>query len=114
MPYFDHESKPEQRHHRTFYQPVVDDDGLDDAYEDDDQPDDDVAYDMELDEDTMDEEERRLARRDRWRVLAGVGDFLSIIAGMVVILTLIMLLISLINWVYADLSQSFVLWQTRM
>ena len=31
-----------------------------------------------------------------------------------VILLLIMLLVSLINWVHADLSQSFTLWQTRM
>ena len=47
-------------------------------------------------------------------MLAGVGDFLGVIAGTVVILLLIMLLVSLINWVHADLSQSFTLWQTRM
>ena len=113
MPYFDHESKPEQRHRRAFYQPVVDDPDEDDEDygEDYDDLPESGAY---LDEEAMTDEERRLARRDRWRVLAGVGDFLGVIAGTVVILLLIMLLVSLINWVHADLSQSFTLWQTRM
>ena len=113
MPYFDHESKPKQRHRRAFYQPVVDDPDEDDEDygEDYDDLPESGAY---LDEEAMTDEERRLARRDRWRVLAGVGDVLGVIAGTVVILLLIMLLVSLINWVHADLSQSFTLWQTRM
>ena len=113
MPYFDHDNKPQERHRRAFYQPVVDD--QDEDYEDYNED-----YDMlpehgdDLDEEALTDEERRLARRDRWRVLAGVGDFLGVIAGTVVILLLIALLVSLINWVHADLSQSFTLWQTRM
>ncbi|MGN1019102.1 MAG: hypothetical protein ACI4O7_01910 [Aristaeellaceae bacterium] len=113
MPYFDHSNKPEERHRRAFYQPVVDDPDEDDGDydEDDGQMPEDGVY---PDEEAMTDEERRLARRDRWRVLAGVGDFLAVIAGTVVILLLIALLVSLINWVHADLSQSFTLWQTRM
>ena len=113
MPYFDHENKPQERHRRAFYQPVVDDRDEDDEDYDED-------YDMlpergdDPDAEDVTDEERRLARRDRWRVLAGVGDFLGVIAGTVVILLLIALLVSLINWVHADLSQSFTLWQTRM
>ena len=30
MPYFDHDNKPEERHRRAFYQPVVDDSDEDD------------------------------------------------------------------------------------
>ena len=113
MPYFDHDSKPQERHRRAFYHPVVDDQDEDDGDYDEDY--DDMPEESGFpDEEAMTDEERRLARRDRWWVLAGVGDFLGVIAGTVVILLLIMLLVSLINWVHADLSQSFTLWQTRM
>ena len=47
-------------------------------------------------------------------MLAVVGDFFSVIAGTVVILLLTALLISLITWVQADISQTFVLLQTKM
>ncbi|MBQ8653943.1 MAG: hypothetical protein IJ507_03320 [Clostridia bacterium] len=113
MAYFNHQKKEAQQHRRVFNEPVAS--HLDDALEDDDYPDEEDYDDYEpLDEDDMTDEERALARRDRWRVLAGVGDFLAVIAGTVVILVLIALLVSLINWVYADITQSFTLWQTKL
>lgn len=57
------------------------------------------------------EEEQAQARRDRWRVIAGVGDFFGVLAGILVILLLVALLISLVNWVLADMTQSFTLLQ---
>lgn len=69
----------------------------------------DMTYDDYMD--FLTEEERR---RDQWRVLSGVADFIGVIVGAVVVLLLIALLVSLINWVQADISQSFTLWQTKM
>lgn len=113
MAYFDHEKKNDQRHRRVFHEPVNSD--LDDALEnDEDYPEEDLADYEPLDEDMMTDEERALARRDHWRVLAGVGDFLAVIAGTAVILLLVALLVSLINWVLADITQSFTLWQTKL
>ena len=90
----------------------------DEAYDDYDQQPLEEAYfpeDEELwDEDMLNDEERALLRRERWRTLANLGDFAGVIAGTAVILVLIALLISLINWVQADISQSFTLWQTHL
>lgn len=65
-------------------------------------------------DDDLTDEEREELRRGRWRVLANLGDFIGVIAGAVVILLLVALLISLVNWVSSDISHSFTLWQTRM
>lgn len=121
MAYFDQENREQQRHRRVFREPVASD--LDDALEnDEDYPEAEEGYDdfgpydddELVDEDDMTEEERALARRDRWEVLAGVGDFLAVIVGTAVILILVALLVSLINWVHADITQSFTLWQTNL
>lgn len=115
MAYFQH--KDEQQHQRVFQ------DRQDDGWQDENQypyaPEEgwtaeNADYDDLLDEDEMTEEERALARRDHWQVLAGVGDFLAVIVGTAVILILIALLVSLINWVHADITQSFTLWQTKI
>lgn len=115
MAYFQHHD--EQQHRQVFQ------DQQDDSWQEEPQygydPEDDWADDPEneydaLDEDHMTDEERALARRDRWQVLAGVGDFLAVIVGTAVILILIALLVSLINWVHADITQSFALWQTKI
>lgn len=66
------------------------------------------------DEEFLTDEERAALRRNRWRVLANLGDFIGVIAGTAVILVLIALIISLVNWVQSDISQSFTLWQTRL
>ena len=66
------------------------------------------------DEDLLTEEEQAALRRDRWHVLANLGDFIGTIAGTAVILVLIALIITLVHWVRSDITQSFTLWQTRM
>ena len=97
------------------YQPVfqqrVEDDYIEDEYYDEDGEyyTDEMYYD-----DFLTEEERREARQMRWKLLAGIGDFLGVLAGAVVILLLVALLISLITWVQGDISQSFTLWQTKL
>ena len=65
-------------------------------------------------EDLLTEEELADMRRERWRMLSHLWDFLAVIAGTAVILLLMALLISLINWLYADISQGFLLWQTKI
>lgn len=115
MAYFQH--KDEQQHQRVFQDRQDDDWQEEPRYEydpEEDWQDDPEDYDELLDEDEMTEEERAMARRDHWQVLAGVGDFLAVIAGTAVILILVALLVSLINWVHADITQSFTLWQTKI
>lgn len=84
-----------------------------DDYADQEQPE---LYDEDelWDEDMLNDEERALLRRERWRTLANLGDFAGVIVGTAVILVLVALLISLANWVQADISQSFTLWQTHL
>ena len=65
-------------------------------------------------EDYLTEEEQLELRQSKWRMLAGIGDIFAVLASTVVILLLVALLISLITWVQADISQSFTLWQTKL
>lgn len=58
------------------------------------------------------EEEQALEKRERWRMAASVGDFFAVVVGVVAILALVGVLISLINWVSGDLTQSFTLLRT--
>lgn len=107
MAYFNNDPQDlqEDEYQPVFQQPVEDD------YLDDENGEytDEMYYD-----DFLDEEERREARQLKWKMLAGIGDFLGVLAGTVVILLLVALLISLITWVQADMSQSFTLWQTKL
>lgn len=108
MAYFnnDYQDEQDEDYQPTFRQPVYDDSIQDDeAY--------DEPYDELCEDDYLDEQERWEARQTRWKVLAGAGDVLAVLAGAVVILLLIALLISLLTWVQADMSQSFTLWQTK-
>ena len=66
------------------------------------------------DEQLFDDEERRESHRGRMRVLAGLGDFIGVILGTVCILLLVALLISLLNWLRADVGQSFTLLQSTL
>lgn len=108
MAYFqDRQKQEEEEYQPVFQDPTVQynpddfaDDGDDPEYYEDD------AY--------LTEEDKQWQRQSKWRILAGLGDFLGVIAGTVVILVLIALLISLIHWVQADIRQSFTLWQTKM
>lgn len=70
-----------------------------------------IAHDPEL---YLTEEEQAELRQNHWRLLSGLGDFVSIIVGFVVILVLITMLVSLLNWLYSDVLQSISLFQTMM
>lgn len=108
MAYFNNDFQDEQDedYQPTFCQPVYDDSIQDDeAYGE--------PYDELYEDDYLDEQERWETRQTRWKVLAGAGDVLAVLAGAVVILLLVALLISLLTWVQADMSQSFTLWQTK-
>lgn len=55
----------------------------------------------------------RAEKRDRYRFLAGLGNFLSIILGIVCILLVFMLLITLISWLIGDIPSIFSVILTR-
>lgn len=65
-------------------------------------------------EELLTDEERRALRQSNWRLLAGLADFAAVILGTAVILVLIALLVSLLNWLVADVSQTFTLLQTHI
>ncbi len=74
---------------------------------------------MLLDEDPLadellTDEERLELRRSTWQLLAGLGDFAGVILGTAAILILVALLVSLMNWLVSDISQTFTLWQIRL
>ncbi|MBQ8537576.1 MAG: hypothetical protein IJ461_09275 [Clostridia bacterium] len=90
-----------------------------DVYLEDYPPEDDYNIDMDPDDlDLLDDdsyrEEKKLRRIGRFRVAAGVMDFLGVIGGMVAVLVLVALLISLVNWLYADILNTFTILQTRL
>ena len=60
------------------------------------------------------EEEQAELRQNHWRLLSGFGDFISILAGCAVILVLITMLVSLLNWLHSDILQSISLFQTMI
>ena len=59
-------------------------------------------------------EEERQARRDRLRFAAGMTDFLGVILGLFVILLMLLLLFSLINWLIRDISNTFTFVNIRL
>lgn len=67
-----------------------------------------------LDEDLLTDEERAYLRRSHWQLISGLTDFAGVIVGTVVILILVALLVSLLNWLHADVSQTFTLWQMKL
>ena len=84
--------------------PEENDDSYDDEYDDYD----DEEYD---DDDYLTEEELNDLRRHRFRMAAGLMDFLSVIAGAVVILLLVALLVNIVTWLQGDMDQMFTLLQ---
>lgn len=65
----------------------------------------------DLDDDLLTDEDRAELRRSNWAMLAGLADFAGVILGTAAILVIVALLVSLLNWLMADVSQSFVLLQ---
>ncbi len=49
-------------------------------------------------------EYERLERENRSRIIHGAGDFIGVVVGVVCILALVLLLISLINWLKGDIK----------
>ena len=64
-------------------------------------------------EEAPDEEELREARRQKFRIVAGIGDLGAVLLGTAVILALVAFLISMLRFVSSDFSRTFSLWQTR-
>jgi len=52
------------------------------------------------------EEEKQL-RRDRWRLTAGMADFVAVVAGAAACLVLVLLIASLVNWLRQDAGSTF-------
>ena len=52
-------------------------------------------------------EEERQERIDRLRLTAGLLEFLGVVAGVAVIFVLVLLIVSLLNWLWNDLSGVF-------
>lgn len=66
------------------------------------------------DTELLTEEEVAELRRNRWQTMANLWDFLGVIVGASLIVVLLALLFSLLNWLGTDIRQSFTLWQTRI
>lgn len=66
-------------------------------------------YDNQFD----DFEEEEEIRKDHLRFAAGMSDFFAVILGSVIILILVMLIISLVNWLKQDISTLFLSLETR-
>ncbi len=64
--------------------------------------------------DDLTEEEEAEMNRTRWHFLANLGSFISVAAGCGVILVLVMMLVSLLNWLYSDVTQSIALFRTMI
>ena len=52
-------------------------------------------------------------KQDRYKVAAGVMEFLGVVAGVLCILLLIALLMSLITWLGKDISSTFATLRTH-
>lgn len=58
-------------------------------------------------------EEERQVRRDRLRFAFGMTDFVGVMLGFAVILIMILLIFSLVNWLRRDISSMFTFINTR-
>lgn len=63
---------------------------------------------------TDDPEEEAEQKKERFKFIYGIGDFVGTIVGAVVILLLVAFLISLISWLVTDVKQTFTLWQNKL
>ncbi len=77
-------------------------------------PQEDWDEDSGYDDDMLTAEDREELRRSTWRLLATLADFGGVILGTAAILVLIALLVSLMNWLINDISQTFTLLQTQL
>ena len=87
------------------------DDGYDDGYGYDDGLDD--LSEEEEEEEELTEEELKERKMSRIRLFFGAGNLVGTIAGAVLILLLIALLLSMVNFVMTDMKRNIVLFQTN-
>lgn len=59
-------------------------------------------------------EEEEQSRRDKLRFAAGMSDFFGVILGAFFILILILLIISLLNWLRQDIAAMFLQLKSRV
>ena len=86
----------------------------DDGFQDDDLYNDGMYDDFgDEAEEEWTEEELAEEKKHRFRILAGVGDLTAILVGTALILVMVALLIQMINFVTADISQNFTIWTTK-
>ena len=52
-------------------------------------------------------EEERLQKQDRWRLTAGMADFIAVVGGVFACLLLVLLIASLVNWLRQDAAGTF-------
>lgn len=52
-------------------------------------------------------------RRDRYKVAAGVMNFLGVVLGVISILLLLALIVSLVSWLSKDISGTFAILRTH-
>ena len=55
----------------------------------------------------------RLEKQDRFRMAAGMTEFLGVVLGVIVILVLLALIFSLVSWLTQDVSSTFSILRTR-
>ena len=55
----------------------------------------------------QEKEEEKQQYQDKWRLTAGLADFLSAAAGVAVCLILVLLIVSLLNWLSQDAQSTF-------
>ncbi len=53
-------------------------------------------------------------RQDRYRIIAGILEFLGVIVGVACIVVLLALLFSLVSWLNQDISSTFAILRTRL
>ncbi len=68
---------------------------------------------MDYHEEMAIQEEERQERMDHLRFAAGMSDFMGVILGSVVILIMILLILSLVNWLRRDILATFTLLGSR-
>lgn len=59
------------------------------------------------------QEEQFQERRDHMRFVAGMSDFVGVVLGIVAILVMVLLMLSLINWLRRDISSTFSVMNAR-
>lgn len=67
-----------------------------------------------LSDELLTDEERAELKRSHWQLISGLADFAGVILGTAAILVLVTLLVSLLNWLINDMSQSFILLQKNL